>query len=89
MALDIRYDSPAISRSVQVDINARGGWNIELSGDAKPFTCETFEDAQRLAYLWAAGRSPCELIVHDAYHRVVHREFVNRTDSSGSGRQRR
>jgi hypothetical protein len=93
MPLDTRQDlpatSPTASRSVRVDINARGGWDIDLPGQADPVTCETLDDAQRVAYLWAARRSPCELIVHDAYHRVLHRELINWTEEPASGHDRR
>jgi hypothetical protein len=30
-----------------------------------------------VAYQCASRTRPCEVIVHDAYHRVVHRELVN------------
>ncbi len=43
----------------------------------KSVTCETFDDARRVAYLYAARARPCELIVHDAYHRVLHRELID------------
>ena len=54
-------------------------------------TCETLDDARRVAYLCAARRRPCELIVCDAYHRVLHHEFINGrggsagTDGRGEG----
>ena len=41
-------------------------------------TCESLEDARRLARLSAARAKPCELIVCDAYHRVVEHEFIRR-----------
>ena len=39
--------------------------------------CETLDDARRVAYLCAAHARPCELIVRDAYHRVIHHELIN------------
>lgn len=62
---------------VNVDHNARGGWAFALSDSGDRVECETLEDARRLAYLCAASRRPCELIVRDAYHRVLHREVVD------------
>ena len=32
---------------------------------------ETLNDARRLAYIDAARILPCELVIRDAYHRVV------------------
>jgi len=43
-------------------------------------TCETFDEAQRVAYLCATHRRPCELIVCDAYHRVLHHELIDADD---------
>jgi hypothetical protein len=40
-------------------------------------TCETLDEAQRVAYLCAAHLHPCELVVRDACHRVLHREFID------------
>lgn len=72
---------------VQVDINARGGWMIELPDQHDPIVCETFKDAQRLAYLCAERYEPCELLVHDAYHRVLYRTLVSRDDEHGVGNE--
>ena len=63
-------------RAVRVDRNTHGEWEIELPDQSEPVTCETLEDAQRVAYLCAAHRSPCELIVCDAY--VLRHEVINR-----------
>ncbi len=65
-------------RAVRVDLNTHGEWEIELPDQSEPVTCETLEDAQRVAYLCAALRTPCELIVCDGYHRVLRREVISR-----------
>jgi hypothetical protein len=39
--------------------------------------CGTLTDAKRAAYQCAAGRHPCEPVVRDAYHRVLHRELID------------
>ena len=65
-------------RAVRVGLNTHGEWEIELPDQSEPVTCETLEDAQRVAYLCAAHRSPCELVVCDAYHSVLRREVINR-----------
>jgi hypothetical protein len=63
--------------TVRVDLNGRGAWEVAMPGKREPVTCETLDDARRVAYLCVAHMRPCELIVCDAYHRVVHREFIN------------
>ena len=64
-------------RAVRVNLNTHGEWEIQLPDQSEPVTCETLEDAQRVAYLCAAHRSPCELIVCDGYHRGL-RRVINR-----------
>ncbi|HUA72837.1 MAG TPA: hypothetical protein VMA96_17205 [Solirubrobacteraceae bacterium] len=41
-------------------------------------TCETLDGARRLAYVHAARMFPCELVIRDAYHRVVDHEMIER-----------
>lgn len=84
---------------VRVHISVRGGWEIELPGRDDHVRCETLEEASRVAYRCAAERRPCELIVCDAYHRVVQSELIKATSAPrvrgpsrrrrGSGRGRR
>jgi hypothetical protein len=62
---------------VCVDLNVRGAWDVELSDERVPMTCKTLDEAARVAYRCAADRRPCELIVRDAYHRVLRHELVN------------
>ncbi|HUA49415.1 MAG TPA: hypothetical protein VMA77_29535 [Solirubrobacteraceae bacterium] len=66
-------DLPAII----VDRTSEGHWEFELSDRHERVECETLEDAKRIAYLSAAFRHPCELVVRDAYHRVLHREVID------------
>ena len=51
-------------RAVRVALNPHGEWEIQLPDQSEPVTCETLEDAQRVAYLCAEHRSPCELILY-------------------------
>ena len=60
-----------------VDHGRRGCWEISLPDQPERVACETFEEAQRVAYRCAAQRSPCEVVVHDAYHRTVRHELVD------------
>jgi hypothetical protein len=62
---------------VRVSLNGRGDWEIALPNQRERVTCETLDDATRVGYLCAASRRPCELIVFDAYHRMLHRQFVD------------
>jgi hypothetical protein len=63
--------------TVRVDLNLRGAWVIELSDQDERLTCKTLEEANLAAYRCATDRRPCELIVRDAYHRVLHHELIN------------
>ncbi len=65
---------------VRVDRTGRGRWDVEMP-DHHRMSCETLDDARRIAFLSAANARPCELIVHDAYHRVVQHELI---DAHGS-----
>jgi hypothetical protein len=68
--------APMDPTTVHVDLNVCGAWEVALSDQREHLTCRTFEEASRLAYRCAADRRPCELIVRDAYHRVLHRELM-------------
>jgi hypothetical protein len=63
--------------TIRVDLGGRGAWEVVLPDRPDHLTCQTLADAQRTASAQAARRRPCELIVRDAYHRVLHRELVN------------
>jgi hypothetical protein len=53
-------------------VAGRSRWPIAVNH----LRLETLDDARRVAYLCAAHRSPCELIIQDAYHRVLERELI-------------
>lgn len=63
--------------TVRVDISTHGAWEVALSDRGEPVTCESLDEARRVAYRCAADRRPSELILCDAYHRVVRRELVD------------
>jgi len=77
--------------TVRVDRAGRGAWEVTMPDQRERVICETFDDARRVAYLCAAHRRPCELIVCDAYHRVLQRELINgrggHAGTDGSGRE--
>jgi len=70
--------------TVRVDISVRGAWEVALPDPDERVRCETLEEASRVAFRYAADRGPSEVIVCDAYHRVVHRELID----AGEGRSR-
>jgi hypothetical protein len=60
--------------TIRVDFNGHDGWAVALSDPDAQFTCETLDDARRIAFVQAAQRPRCELVICDAYHRVLERE---------------
>lgn len=63
--------------TVWVDLDRRGAWDVVLPDADEHIICETLEEASKIAYRCAANRRPCELIVRDAYHRVLRREQIS------------
>ena len=62
--------------TVSVEHSERGNWEVEMP-DHHRVVCETLDEARRVAFVSAAHTRLCEVIVHDAYHRVLHRELIN------------
>jgi hypothetical protein len=62
--------------AVRVLRGADGIWEVVTPDGSERLRCNSLDHAQRLGRACAAQRSPCELIVHDAYHRVIARELV-------------
>jgi hypothetical protein len=56
---------------LSVQRTLRGRWEVLLPGRRRRMTCETLEEPCRVDYLAVAHAHPCDLILHDAYHRVV------------------
>jgi len=69
-------------RVVLVDRDWHGDWEVSLPDGRTCVTCETLDDARRLAYLHAARILPCELVIRDAYHRVVDHEIIDRASAT-------
>jgi hypothetical protein len=68
---------PAGLVAIRVQRTLRGRWEVAVPGQRKGITCETLDEARRVAYLTVAHTRSCELIVHDAYHRVLDRELID------------
>ena len=64
--------------SVHVHRCLHGRWEVVLGRGSQGIRCETLAEARRIAYLTAENTGPCELIVHDAYNRVLQHELVDR-----------
>ena len=65
------------NRVVLVARDWHGEWHVLLPDDTTCVICDTLEEARRLAYLQAARTLACELIIRDAYHRVVDHEVID------------
>ncbi len=63
--------------TVCVDLDGRGTWEVAIPDRPDHLVCQTFADARRVAYAYATRRRACELIVRDAYHRVLQRELLD------------
>jgi len=70
--------------TVWVDPDGRGAWEVTVRNELSHVPCGTLDDARKVAYRSASGRRPCELIVRDAYHRVIQRTVVDE-DRAGTG----
>lgn len=69
-------DTHGALRTVRIDRRSRGGWEIEFADEPEHVICRTLADAERVAYRYASDGAPCEIIVHDAYHRVMSRQTL-------------
>ena len=63
--------------TVRVLRGARGQWEVVLPDRRRPLRCRDLEEAQRVAYVFAERSRPCEVVVHDAYYRVVRHDLTN------------
>lgn len=62
-----------------------GRWEVVSLTGRSGIPCETLEDARRIAYLSVAHGGDCELIVRDAYHRVVEHGLIRGNSAAGDG----
>jgi len=59
--------------TVQIGMIPRGAWEVKLSTKRGGIVCASLADAKSTAARFI-GRRPSELIVRDAYHRVLEHE---------------
>jgi hypothetical protein len=69
-------------RTVQVRRSAGGVWEVLFPDETDSAICDTLSAARRVARRWAQDNPPSELIIRDAYHRVVLRRSFRDTDRS-------
>ncbi len=68
------------TRRVRVDVVERGDQDIELPDqEDSSVSCETLEEAERVAHVCAAYQQPCELVNCDAYNRALNDASADRT----------
>jgi hypothetical protein len=61
-------------KTVRVDLNERGEWQVRVPDRSDPVTCSTLEEARDVVKARAAQLAQCDVIYFDAYHRVQHHE---------------
>ncbi len=67
-------------RRVRVDFDRRGDQGIQpTDDDDSRVTCETLEEAERVAHVCAAYQQPCERAECDAYNRALNEASADRT----------
>jgi hypothetical protein len=66
--------------TVFVQRNTVGDWEFELPADHALVTCETLDEALRVAYLWAAHTRSCEVIVQDTFRGLLSYEQIEGYD---------
>lgn len=60
-----------------VDLDGHGKWHVTIPGTPAGVDCAKLSEARQIAYACAADRHPCELVVRDAYHRVLSDERID------------
>ena len=64
------------SATVCVERNWRGEWEVAVAEQSNRMSCPTLDEARRVARQTAERRRPCQLVVRDAYHRVIGPELI-------------
>ncbi len=68
--------------TINVEPAPRGTWEVLLPAGVA-VVCPTLDDAVRVGFRHASGVEACELVVQDAYHRVLRRERFAGTPAGG------
>ena len=72
-----QHTSRAAPITVCVQHHPRGYWEVITPDRRVRISYETFDDARRIAFLAVAHARSCELIVRDAYNRIVEHELID------------
>jgi hypothetical protein len=59
-----------------VHADHRGGWEVRLPHGAEPVRCDTLDEAENAALAAAPPTRRCDVVVHDAYERVLYRNML-------------
>jgi hypothetical protein len=70
--------------SVEVRAGRRGRWTVTISDRDEALFCESLAEARHVARSCAEARRPCEVVVHDAYERVLEYEVLPGPTGEGS-----
>jgi hypothetical protein len=68
---------------VEVRPSATGAWEVLIPDSTYSTTCETLSAARRIGRRWAQDNPPSELIIRDAYDRVILRRSFRDTSAVG------
>ena len=64
--------------TVHTRTDHRGDWDVELPDRSGRVTCQSIDEARSVALQYAEkAAQPCEVIVRDAYNRVMLRELID------------
>lgn len=68
---------PSAPTTVCVVHHPRGRWEVMPLGSRGKIACESLDEARHIAYLAVAHADDCELVVRDAYNRVLEHELID------------
>ncbi len=63
---------------IQIQRRRGNEWEVSIPSRQQQVICQSFQEASRRGYQLAATEPECDMVVHDAYHRVVRREHLRR-----------
>ena len=76
MSFDPKRTARPARVTVWVHLQLRGHWEVVSPDEQSRITCETLEEPRRIAHLAVPQAHECELIVRDAYNRILEHELV-------------
>ena len=61
---------------IQIQRRRGNEWEVSIPSRHHRVICNSFQEAAKRGYQLAASEAECDVVLHDAYHRVVRRERV-------------